>query len=271
MYNISELQQKTKQIKHKCLEMCVNAGMGHVTTAFSCAEIVTALYYRIMNIDVSNPNWEDRDRFIMSKNHGSVITYPILADMGMISADALNTFMKDGSTIGGHSKICVNGVDFSGGSLGIGFGVACGLAYGARLLGKNYKTYCLVGDGECYEGSIWEAAMFAGSNKLNKLVTILDRNGMACTDFTENMLKQDSLKDKWASFNWQVIEINGHDMDEVVSALEFAKEYVGTKPICIIAKTIKGNGIDFMSNNPLMHGIAPKGEQIALAFEQVNQ
>jgi len=271
MYSIDELKQKTKQIKHKCLEMCVNAGMGHVTTAFSCAEIVAALYYRIMNIDVSDPDWEDRDRFIMSKNHGSVITYPILADMGFIGEDALGTFMGDGSRIGGHSKICVDGVDFSGGSLGIGLGAACGLAYGARLSGKQYRTYALVGDGECYEGSIWEAAMFGGSNSLNNLTVILDRNGMACTDFTEHMLKQEPFKDKWAAFNWEVAEIDGHNMEEVVSALEYAKEYKGTKPVCIIARTVKGHGIDFMSNNPLMHGAVPRGGQIAAAFEQIDR
>ncbi len=271
MYSIEELKLKTKKIKHKCLEMCVNAGIGHVTTAFSCAEIVTALYYRIMNIDISNPDWEDRDRFIMSKNHGSVITYPILADLGFIENNELMTFMGNGSNIGGHSKICVNGVDFSGGSLGIGLGVACGLAYGARLSGKQYKTYVLVGDGECYEGSIWEAAMFAGSNNLNNLTVILDRNGMACTDFTEHMLAQESFRDKWSAFNWEVVEIDGHNMEEVVFALEKAKNYTGTKPVCIIAKTVKGHGIDFMCNNPLMHGVAPKGEQIASAFEQIDQ
>ncbi|MBD5134312.1 MAG: transketolase [Clostridiales bacterium] len=270
MYSIEELTSKTKQIKRRCLEMCVNAGIGHVTTAFSCAEIMTALYYRIMDIDASCPDWEDRDRFIMSKNHGSVITYPILADLGFIEDDDLRTFMGDGSNIGGHSKICVSGVDFSGGSLGIGLGVACGLAYGARLSGKGYKTYCLVGDGECYEGSIWEAAMFAGSNDLSNLVVILDRNGMACTDFTEHMLRQEPVKAKWEAFNWETIEIDGHNMGEVVSALEFAKQYRGKKPICIIAKTVKGNGIDFMSNNPLMHGAAPRGEQIAAAFEQID-
>lgn len=271
MLNIEELLAKTKQIKHKCLEMCVNAGIGHVTTAFSCAEIVTALYYRIMNINVSDSEWEDRDRFVMSKNHGSVITYPILADLGYIDNSSLDTFMRNGSNIGGHSKICVDGVDFSGGALGIGLGVACGMAYGARLSGKKYKTYVLVGDGECYEGSIWEAAMFAGGNDLSNLTVILDRNGMACTDFTEKMLKQESFKNKWEAFNWEVIEIDGHDMNEVVSALEYAKEYCGTKPICIIAGTVKGYGIDFMCNNPLMHGVAPRGEQIAAAFEQLDK
>lgn len=271
MYTIEELKLKTKQIKRECLEMCVNAGMGHVTTAFSCAEIVAALYYRIMSVDPANPDWPDRDRFIMSKNHGSVITYPILAELGFIEKEKLWTFMGNGSMVGGHSKIWMSGVDFSGGSLGIGLGVACGLAYGARLAGKRYKIYCLVGDGECYEGSTWEAAMFAGSNDLGNLVVILDRNGMACTDFTEHMLRQEPLKNKWEAFNWETVEIDGHNMDEVVSALESAKQYGGAKPRCIIAKTVKGNGIDFMSNAPLMHGAAPKGSQIAAAFEQLDR
>ena len=191
MLSNQELKEKVKEIKLKCLDMCVNAGLGHVTTAFSCAELVTVLYYNFLHYDVSNPQNEDRDRFIMSKNHGSVITYPILADLGFIDSSLLMTFMKDGSHIGGHSKICVPGVDFSGGSLGIGLGVASGLAYGAKLAQKNYKTYVLVGDGECYEGSIWEAAMFASNYELDNLIMMLDRNRLACTDFTENMIKLD--------------------------------------------------------------------------------
>lgn len=269
--DIDQLNTKVKEIKHLCLAMCVNAGIGHVTTAFSCAEIVTALYYHIMNYDSSNPNWEDRDRFIMSKNHGSVITYPILADLGFIERSMLMTFMKNGSYLGGHSKKGVPGVDFSGGSLGIGLGVACGIAYGAKLKKKSYKIYTIVGDGESYEGSIWEAAMFAGNYHLDNLIVILDRNQMACTDFTEKMLKQEPVREKWISFNWNTIEIDGHNMSEVVTALENAKRYQGEKPICIIAHTQKGHGIDFMCNNPLMHGVVPKGKDIERAFEQIDK
>lgn len=266
-----KLKEKVKEIKLMCLEMCVNAGLGHVTTAFSCAEIVTALYYKIMNYDVANPLWEERDRFIMSKNHGSVITYPILADLGYIDKSILMTFMKDGSYLGGHSKICISGVDFSGGSLGLGLGVACGIAYGAKLRKKSFKTYVLVGDGESYEGSIWEAALFAGHYKLDNLIMILDRNRMACTDFTEKMLQLEPIKDKWNSFNWSVMEIDGHDIRQVISALEFANEQKEEKPICIVANTEKGHGIDFMCNNPLMHGIAPKGENIQKAIQQIKK
>lgn len=271
MLSLEELENKTKQIKHKCLEMCVNAGTGHLTTGFSCAEISVALFYRIMNIDPKNPDWEDRDRFIMSKNHGSLITYPILADLGLIENDLLTKFMADGSCLGDHSKMCIKGIETSGGSLGIGLGIGCGIAYGSKLANKNYNVYVIIGDGECYEGSIWESAMFAGSNDLNNLIVVLDRNGLACTDFTEKMVKQESFLEKWKSFNWDVLEVDGHNMEEVVSALEKAKNQKGTKPICIIAHTVKGNGIEFMSNNPLMHGVAPKGDKAKLAFEQLDK
>lgn len=271
MCKISELNHKARQIKKICLDMCVNAGMGHVTTAFSCAEIMVALYYDIMRYDSANPSWEDRDRFIMSKNHGSVITYPILADLGFIDKDLLMQFMQDGSILGGHSKKDLPGVDFSGGSLGIGLGVASGLAYGAKLSKKDYRIYCLVGDGESYEGSIWEAAMFAGHNELNNLTVIVDRNNMACTDFTEKMLRMEPYADKWRSFNFDVKEIDGHNMKEVLAALQNSKFRSESKPLCIIANTVKGHGIDFMSNDPLMHGAAPKGDNIQRAYEELEK
>lgn len=271
MDDINELQHKVKQIKRKCLDICVNAGLGHVTTAFSCAEIVTALFYNVMNYDPSDPSWDGRDRFIMSKNHGSVIMYPILADLGWINEDLLMTFMGDGSILGGHSKIDVPGIDFSGGSLGIGLGFACGLAYGAKLYGQKHRIYCLVGDGESYEGSIWEAAMFAGHNKLDNLTVIVDRNNMACTDFTEKMLCLEPYSDKWSSFNFNVKEIDGHNIGEIISTLNETKNNTAGKPVCIIAKTVKGHGIDFMCNDPLMHGVAPKGEKIQLAYHELEK
>lgn len=269
--NIEVLREKVKMVKHKCLQMCVNAGIGHITTGFSCAEIVVALYYAVMNYDTKNGDWKLRDRFIMSKNHGSVITYPILADIGFIEEKDLMTFMQDGSRLGGHSKNSLSGVDYSGGSLGIGLGVAAGLAYGAKLAKENWLTFAIVGDGECYEGSIWESVMFASHNKLNNLVIIVDRNEMACTDFTEHMLRLEPFREKWKSFGCDVIEIDGHSLESILRALEGIHTRNSEKPLCIIAKTVKGNGIDFMCNNPLMHGAAPKGESIGKAFEQLEK
>ena len=248
--------KKILEIKKRALQMCINAGVGHVTSAFSCAEVVCVLFYEVMNINPKMPDWADRDRFVMSKNHGSVITYPILHDLGFISKEEV--FLKNGSHLGIHTKLGLNGVDFCGGSLGIGLGFACGVAYSAKLSQKDYLTFCVVGDGECYEGSIWESFMFAGARKLNNLITIIDRNQLCITDFTEKMLPLDSLKNKIEAFGWDVKEINGHNLDEirsVFSEIRNRKE----KPLCIIANTVKGNGIGFMENAPLWHGRAPSG------------
>ncbi len=269
--NLNLLSEKVYKNKRLCLDMAVNAGLGHVTTAFSCAEIVCALYYVIMNVSSVDADNTERDRFIMSKNHGSLMTYPVLADLGYIEKENLMTFMQDGSMVGGHSKIFMNGVDYSGGSLGLGLGVAAGIAYGARLSNKKYHTYVLVGDGECYEGSIWESAMFIGHQNLTNLTVILDRNKMACTDFTENMLKMEPMNDKWKSFNFDVVEIDGHNIEDVVNALLLSKQENRNKPLCIIANTVKGNGIDFMCNNPLMHGAAPRGDKIELAYKELDK
>lgn len=263
------LLEKVYNAKRKCLEMCVHAGEGHVTSAFSCAEIVTVLYYDVMDRREDLPE-QDRDHFIMSKNHGSVITYPILADLGYFDAEKLMTFLQDGSPLGGHTKLCVPGVEFAGGALGIGLGTGAGFACGVRMRGGRGHVFVVVGDGESYEGSIWEAAMFAGHQRLDNLVAVVDRNGLAMTDFTANMVDQEPMADKWRAFGWEVREIDGHDVEQVAEALHWAAEYKG-KPVCIIADTEKGHGIPFMCGTPFTHGAAPKGEKIPLAFEALEQ
>ena len=210
--DIKELEMKVQEIKYKCLELCVKAGQGHVTSAFSAAEIVVSLYYSIMNYKVEDPNWDERDRFIMSKNHGSVITYPILQDVGFIDKDNEIVLMGDGSVFGAHSKDSVPGVEFSGGSLGIGLGVACGMAYAGKMKKSQSRYFTIVGDGECYEGSIWESLMFAGHNQLNNLVMFVDRNQMTVTDYTEHMLKLEPLRDKISAFGFETREIDGHNV-----------------------------------------------------------
>lgn len=263
------LIDKVYATKRKCLEMCVHAGSGHVTSAFSCAEIATALYYEVMDRREELPE-QDKDHFFMSKNHGSVITYPILADLGFIEEQELMTFLQPGSHLGPHAKTCVPGVEFAGGSLGIGLGVGAGFAYGQRMRGGRGHTFVLVGDGESYEGSIWEAVMFAGHQKLDNLVAIVDRNRLACTDFTEHMLGQEPTADKWRAFGWEVRETDGHDIEQVVETLHWAVKFKG-KPVCVIANTEKGHGIPFMCNNPFTHGEAPKGEKIPLAFAALEE
>lgn len=269
--NEIQLREKTQNAKETCLEFCIRAGAGHITSAFSCAEIVTALYYNVMNIDPHNPNWEDRDRFVMSKNHASIITFPILADLGFVKKEDIETFLEDGSIYGEHSKMCIKGVDFAGGSLGIGLGTACGLAYSAKHNRKSWLTFCIVGDGEMYEGSIWESAMFAGANKLSNLIVVVDRNHMCITDFTDKMLSQNPLEEKWAAFNWEVRIIDGHTIKDILESLSDVRNRSSEKPLCIIAETVKGNGIQFMENNIFMHGVAPKGDKADLAVRQLRE
>lgn len=263
----NELKAKCQEIKKKALEMCIKANTGHVTSAFSCAEIVASLYYSIMHIDKNNPRWEGRDRFIMSKNHASVIVYPIFADFGWIPNDL--DFLENGSLLGSHSKTEIPGVDYAGGSLGIGLGVACGMAYAAKSSNKSWKTYVVVGDGECYEGSIWESAIFAAHNNLSNLYVFLDRNGLCVTDYTEKMLKLDPIKEKWEAFGWEVREVSGHDIPSILKTVDELQNCKFEKPRCIICNTVKGRGIDFMENKLFMHGVAPKGEWAIKAMKQI--
>lgn len=270
---IQEISKRIDIAKRRVLDMCIAAGKGHVTTAYSCAEIVAVLYYSVMRIDPRDPAWADRDRFVMSKNHGSVMTYPILSDLGFFEEAELNTFMADGTRLGGHSKLCLPGVDFAGGSLGIGLGVAVGMAYAAKMDQKDWLTYCLVGDAECYEGAIWEAAMLAGHHKLGNLVAILDRNRLGVTGFTEELLRLEPLADKWSAFGWDVKAVDGHSVEELLGVLSGLREGKRSKPLMIIANTIKGHGIDFMSDAPLCHGEPPKAKDVERAYAQleVNQ
>jgi transketolase len=267
--NVDFIQGKVNKIKKECLDMCIKAGKGHLTSAFSCAEIAAVLYYSVMNYDVKNPDWEDRDRFIMSKNHGSVITYPILADLNFIQKDELSTFMQGGSRLGSHSNKDIPGVEFSGGSLGIGFGIAAGLAYAAKMDKKEWFTFAILGDGECYEGSVWETAMFAAHNQLNNLIAIVDRNGLSILGFTEDLLRLEPLGEKWNAFGWDVLRVNGHDISSLLEVFGNAKSRKSSRPLCIIADTIKGKGIDFMVNQPFMHGAAPTGDKVPLAYSQL--
>lgn len=264
-----EIKAKVNMAKRRVLDMCISAKKGHVTTAYSCAEIIAVLYYAVMHIDPQNPWWRERDRFVMSKNHGSVMTYPVLADLGFFETSELDTFMADGTRLGGHSKLGLPGVDFAGGSLGIGLGVAVGMAYAANLDHESWLTFCLIGDAECYEGSIWEAAMLAGHHKLNNLVGILDRNRLGVTGFTEDLLRLESLRAKWTAFGWDVAEIDGHDVGAIMDVLSDIHGQKRERPLMIIANTTKGHGIDFMSDEPLCHGEAPKAGDIERAYKQL--
>jgi len=265
-----ELEDKVKQIKLKTAQMCIEKQKGHISSALSCAEIMVVLYYEILQVDPRNPGWKERDRFVMSKNHGSVITYPILADLGFFPESALDTYQEDGSIFGTHSKLPVPGVEFAGGSLGIGLGAACGMALAARADGASWRTYCLVGDCECEEGSIWESIMFAGHNRLSNLIMLIDCNGEGCTDFIDELVPLAPWREKLEAFGWEVREVqNGHSVKELMGALFYADQEGRTKPLCFVIHTVKGNGISSMLHKPWLHGQVPGGEDGVRALAEL--
>lgn len=258
---IKQLEKKALEIRKTTLDVCIKAGTGHVTSSMSCIDIMVALYYGdVMRVDSENPEWPERDRFILSKGQASPALYTILADKGYYSKEELNRFAQKDGMFGVHLQHSVPGVEITTGSLGQGLGVAAGIALGAKMSRKLYLTISLIGDGECYEGSVWETAMFASHHKLNNLVFIMDRNYLCATDFTENLIELGEMEDKWRSFGWDTLRIDGHDMAQVLGSLQNLRCRKSTKPLIIIADTVKGEGIESMANIPLWHGAAPKAE-----------
>jgi transketolase len=269
--NIKELEKKANYIRNHVLDMCVAAGTGHVNSSFSSVEIMTALYFGgILRFDQKNPKWEDRDRFILSKGQASPLLYATLATAGFFPEDELKRFNKADGIFGVHLQHDVPGVEITSGSLGQGFGVAAGMALAAKMNRKLYMTFALLGDGECYEGSIWETAMFASQQRLNNLIAIVDRNHLCVTDFTENIIALEPMDKKWESFGWEVVNINGHSFEEIFSALNGFRSRKTNKPLMIIADTTKGKGVSFLCDVPLWHGLAPKGQDAVVAKNELN-
>lgn len=267
---IAKLEEKAKWVRRRTLEMCLLGRSGHLVSSFSCADILVALYYGgVLRFDPANPKWDERDRFIISKGHGAMALYPILADLGFFLIDELSKFCCGDSMLGAHPDNNIPGIEAVTGSLGHGLGIATGLALAAKEDKKEYLTLALLGDGECYEGTVWEAAMFAGHHQLNNLAGIIDRNGLSVTEFTENGLRLEPLEDKWRAFGWHVVTIDGHSFAEILAALEKFRSRNSNKPFMIIASTIKGKGVSFMENNPLWHTLLPTGEQIGMAFKEL--
>lgn len=258
MLDMTDLLLKSQQMREWVFEVCVNAKTGHLTSSLSCTEILVALYYGgIMKHDPNNPKWSDRDRFILSKGQASPILYAILADCGYYNKSELSKFAQLDGIFGVHLQKSVQGVEITAGSLGHGFNIATGMALVAKKDRTHNMVFTLLGDGECYEGSIWEAAMFAGHNRLNNLVAIIDRNYLCATDFTEECLAIEPLADKWESFGWEVTRINGNHVWEVVNALKYVRSRRSTKPQMIIADTVKGAGIRCTCDQPLWHSRTP--------------
>lgn len=263
---ISELENKANYMRNQVLDMCIRAGTGHVTSSFSCTEILVALYYGgILRYDVSNPKWEDRDRFILSKGQASPLLYAILADLGFFPESEIWKFCQADGIFGVHLQNDVPGVEITAGSLGCGLGIAAGIALAAKMNREDYFTFVLLGDGECYEGSVWESAMFAGHYELNNLIAIVDRNWLCATDFTENIIRLAPLDEKWKSFGWKVVTVNGHSFEDILQPLDRFRSKQLNVPLVIIANTVKGKGVSFMENELFWHSVAPKGKQAEIA------
>lgn len=270
-HSLEELRDKAYQYRKEFLNIFTSIGFGHLTSAFSWAEIAVVLYNEIMNLPPAGPEIDmgPYDKMVVSKGHGAGILYPVFHDLGYFSAGELSQTIRIGGSQEKLRKLYYPGFDFYGGSLGMGLGLACGLAKGAKLSGQAWKTFCIVGDAECYEGSVWEAINFAGHNKLDNLTVIVDRNRLGCSDFTEHMLAMEPFAEKWSSFNWDVSETDGHDIEKLYDVLHEKSEARDGKPHCIIANTKKGQGLDYLIDKPLMHGYMPKGEDIEKAFRSL--
>ena len=259
--DIKELTKKTVEVRKGIIEAVYWAQSGHPGGSLSVADILTVLYFDEMNIDEKNPNWEDRDRLVLSKGHCSPALYSCLANRGYFPIEDLKTFRKIDSYLQGHpDKNKVPGVDMTTGSLGQGLSAANGMAIAAKMDNKDYRVYCILGDGEIEEGQIWEAAMTSNKYKLDNLCVIVDNNNLQIDGTIEEVMSSYPIDEKFRSFGFEIIKIDGHDIEEITKAFEVAKNIKG-KPTCIIAKTVKGKGISYMENQVGWHGKAPNEEQ----------
>ena len=259
------LEKKAHELRNLCLDTTYWAGSGHIGGGMSVMDMMTVLYHKYLNIKVEDPNWEDRDRFILSKGHSGIAFAPVLVDKGFNDPEQLKTFNLSNSKMGIHLDANkVVGVDASTGSLGHGLSIALGTALAARVLGKSYKTYCILGDGECDEGSNWEAGMAAAHFKADNLVAFVDRNKCMIDGPTEEVMKLEPLADKWRSFGFEVIEVDGHNFNALADAIDKALEIKG-KPTMIIADTVKGAGVDYMEGDYKWHYGALNDEKYELA------
>jgi transketolase len=266
-YTNAELENIANKLRLHVVEMTFAANSGHPGGSLSAADMMAALYFRFMKHDPQNPQWEDRDRFVLSKGHVAPILYAALAEAGYFPVEDLLSLRQIGSKLQGHPvRGKVPGVEMSTGSLGQGLSMACGIALAGKMDGKDYKTICMLGDGELQEGQNWEAAMFARQAGLTNLIAIVDRNRLQITGNTEEAVSLEPLPEKWKSFGWNVKIINGHNMREILEALDKAAA-AKARPTVIIMNTVKGKGVSFMENNAGFHGKAcsPEEQEQALA------
>lgn len=265
-----QLQITAAKIRIGVLDGVFNAKSGHPGGSLSAADIMTYLYFSEMRIDPKNPRWPDRDRFVLSKGHCAPVLYSALAHRGYFPVEELKTLRKVGSRLQGHpDMLSTPGVDMSSGSLGQGISAACGMALAAKLSHKNFRVYAMLGDGECEEGQVWEAANFAGFYKLDNLTAVVDYNGLQIDGALSEVCSPEPLVPKFEAFNWNVITIDAHDFDEIEAAFAAAKACKG-KPTMIVARSVKGQDVSYMENQVKWHGSAPNAEQYEQAVRELS-
>ncbi len=269
--SIPEIEEKARWIRRKVLDMGVRAGAAHLAPSFSCTDILAVLYCgEVLRFDPLRPDWEERDRFILSKGQAAIALYAVLAELGFFPVAELDTFTRAGSRLGGHAEDNIPGVEAFTGSLGHGLSLAAGMALGAKMDKRDYLSVALLGDGECQEGSIWEAAMFAAHHKLSSLTAIIDHNGLSAIDFIENYIRLDSLEEKWRAFGWEVKTVDGHSCRDMLEVFGGIRGRVSDKPLAVIARTVKGKGVSFMESNPIWHYRIPQGDEVERARRELS-
>jgi len=267
--SLEEMEAIAKRLRRHIIIMTGKAGSGHPGGSLSAVEIVTALYFKVLQHKPSDPCWPDRDRFILSKGHAAPLLYAVLAECGYFSVDELSTLRQLDSRLQGHADCTLTpGVEMSSGSLGQGLSFAVGVALGGRLNSQNYRVYALLGDGECDEGQVWEAAMATAHFKVDNLIATVDNNGQQIDGWNRDVMNLDPFGKKWQAFGWHVIEVDGHDFTQLIDAFNQAKLIKG-QPTVIIAHTIKGKGVSFMENNPDFHGKAPNTAEVEIALKEL--
>ena len=265
---VKELENRARQIRRLIIQMLAKAGSGHPGGSLSSTDLITALYFMILRHNPEDPDWAERDRFHMSKGHCCPLWYAVLAESGYFPISELWSLRQLGSILQGHPDRSAPGVSVASGSLGQGLSVALGMSLAAKVDKKDYRVYCLLGDGETQEGNIWEAAMAASHYKRDNLCAMLDYNGFQIDGKTKDIMNLEPMADKWQAFGWHTIGIDGHNMKEILSAYEEAKATKG-QPSIIIARTIKGKGVSFMENVLDFHGRSPTKEEAEKALKEL--
>ncbi|MFC1907974.1 transketolase [Chloroflexota bacterium] len=267
--SIKEMKAMAKRLRRHIITMTGKAGSGHPGGSLSSVEIVTALYFGILQHKPADPQWAKRDRFILSKGHAAPLLYATLAECGYFPVDELTTLRQLDSRLQGHTdRTSTPGIEMSAGALGQGLSFAVGVSLAGRLNSQKHRVYVLLGDGECDEGQVWEGAMAAAHFKTDNLVAIVDNNGLQIDGWNCDVMNLDPFSKKWQAFGWHVIEVDGHDLTQLIDAFNQVKQVKG-QPTVIIAHTIKGKGVSFMENNPNFHGKAPSADEVKIALKEL--